>query len=91
MKQKNIFYKIAFGLLIIVVIKLTGCSSTKETAIVKSGAQMWGESCIKCHNSPSPDTFSDVEWEVAMMHMRVRAKLTEEESKKIADFLKTAN
>ncbi len=37
------------------------------------------------------ETFSDAEWDVAAMHMRVRAKLTEEEATKIAEFLKIAN
>ncbi len=57
----------------------------------KSGAQLWGENCVRCHNTPSPGTFSDIEWDVAVMHMRVRANLTEDEAVKIAGFLKTAN
>lgn len=67
------------------------CSTTSSLADAKSGAQLWGENCIRCHNVPSPETFSDSEWDVAVMHMRVRANLTENEAVKIADFLKTAN
>ncbi len=68
-----------------------GCSATNELADAKSGAQLWGENCIRCHNIPSPETFSDTEWDIAVMHMRVRANLTENEAVKISSFLKTAN
>ena len=57
----------------------------------KSGAQIWGERCGFCHNVRSPTSFSDAQWEVATMHMRVRANLTEEERRKIFEFLKSAN
>ncbi len=70
---------------------ISSCSTNKNLIAQKSGAQLWGEACIRCHNTPSPDTFSDVDWDVAVMHMRVRAQLTEEEALKIAEFLKSAN
>ncbi len=91
MKRNKYSLIIGLGILLFVGVKLIGCSSSKEVTIVRSGAQLWGESCSKCHNAPSPETFSDVEWDVAVMHMRVRAKLTEEEASKIAEFLKIAN
>jgi hypothetical protein len=70
---------------------ISSCSSTSPIASNRSGAQLWGENCIRCHNAPSPITFSDVQWEVAVTHMRVRASLTELESNKIMEFLKSAN
>ncbi|KAA3638947.1 MAG: cytochrome c [Bacteroidetes bacterium] len=70
---------------------MNSCSATSELSASKTGAQLWGENCIRCHNAPSPETFSDTEWDVAVMHMRVRANLTEEEALKIVEFLKTAN
>ena len=57
----------------------------------KSGAQLWGERCGFCHNVRSPTSFSDAQWEVATMHMRVRANLTAEERTKIFEFLKSAD
>ena len=69
----------------------SGCTATSSLAEAKSGAQLWGENCLRCHNIPSPESFSDVEWDVAVMHMQVRAYLTETEAVKIAEFLKTAN
>ncbi len=79
-----------FALLMVVFIAVR-CSTTSSLAEAKSGAQLWGENCLRCHNAPSPETFSDSEWDVVVMHMRVRANLTENEAVKIADFLKTAN
>tara|TARA_R110000868_G_scaffold123812_2_gene327620 strand:+ start:354 stop:623 length:270 start_codon:yes stop_codon:yes gene_type:complete len=70
---------------------ITGCKTQTEMVKAKSGAQLWGENCIRCHNAPSPDTFSDVEWEVAGMHMQIRANLTEDETTKIIEFLQAAN
>ncbi|HEV2717109.1 MAG TPA: hypothetical protein VGU64_17725 [Terriglobales bacterium] len=54
----------------------------------KSGAQLWADNCQRCHNTRSPSSYNDAQWEVAMMHMRVRANLTPEEHKKILEFLK---
>jgi len=70
---------------------IVSCAPTSQVSSTKGGAELWGQNCIRCHNTPSPDTFSDVEWEVAVAHMRVRAYLTEEETDKIVEFLKTAN
>ena len=82
---------------------LAGCTSTpaehpgqktatgSAMATGKGGAQLWAESCVRCHNVRSPSIYSDAEWDVAMHHMRIRANLTAEESTKILEFLKSAN
>jgi hypothetical protein len=44
-----------------------------------------------CHNAPSPKDYSDTHWEVAVMHMRVQARLTGAEERKIVQFLKASN
>tara|TARA_R110000868_G_scaffold410826_1_gene700379 strand:- start:1086 stop:1391 length:306 start_codon:yes stop_codon:yes gene_type:complete len=81
---------------------IVSCSSTKdkytavtdveeEFKIEKSGAQMWGEACNRCHLAPSPADYNDTDWETISLHMRVRANLSEKEITKIASFLKSAN
>ncbi len=81
---------------------VVSCSSTKnkytdvanadeEFKIEKSGAQMWGETCNRCHLAPSPADYNDTDWETISLHMRVRANLTENEITKIEEFLKSAN
>lgn len=81
---------------------IVSCTSTKdkytavtevedEFKIEKSGAQLWGETCNRCHLAPSPADYNDTDWETISLHMRVRANLTEKESNKILEFLKSAN
>ena len=81
---------------------IVSCSSTKdkymsisdteeEFKIEKSGAQLWGEVCNRCHLAPSPADYNDTDWETISLHMRVRANLTEDEISKIETFLKSAN
>lgn len=59
--------------------------------IGKSGAQLWSEQCQRCHNVRSPSSYSPAQWEVAMLHMRVRANLTPAQHQTILEFLKSAN
>ncbi len=66
-------------------------ASTPTVASAKGAAQLWSENCSRCHNIRSPNSYSDAQWDVAMMHMRIRANLTAEEHKKILEFLKSAN
>ena len=75
------------------IIGATTFNSCKPTEAItaRSGAQIWGETCIRCHNTPSPATFSDVEWDVAAMHMQLRANLTADEIEKVTEYLKSAN
>jgi hypothetical protein len=78
-----------------------GCSTDKQPGEVaagtttpraeKSGAELWAENCVRCHNIRSPSSYSPAQWEVVMMHMRVRANLTPEEHKKILEFLKSGS
>lgn len=97
---------IVLALLAITGLTVVACSSTKknysepadtvadtddEFKIEKSGAQLWGETCNRCHIAPSPADYNDTDWETISLHMRVRANLTENESQKIEEFLKSAN
>ena len=67
-------------------------SDAQDTrAARESGAQLWAENCMRCHNLRSPETYSSAQWEVAVHHMRLRANLTGEETRKITAFLKSAN
>jgi len=58
----------------------------------KTGIQLWGENCGRCHNAPGPGEFSAANWEIIGRHMRIRTNITETEEQKIVDYLKsTAN
>lgn len=88
MKLSKIIIALAFiGYIIFFV------SSCKPSQFItaKSGAQLWGENCVRCHNIPSPNIYSDQQWELTVSHMRLRGNLTKEESDKITEFLQAAN
>ena len=56
-----------------------------------SGAQLWAQTCIHCHNSRSPASYSDTEWNIVMNHMRQQAHLTGGQYRKILEFLQASN
>lgn len=87
--MKNHILFIGFSVIALALI-INSCTTTKKI-IDKSGAQLWGENCQRCHNIPSPPDFSDSQWETIGMHMKIRANLTSEETKKIIEFLQSAN
>lgn len=55
------------------------------------GAQLWASNCGHCHNIRTPTFYSDSQWEVVALHMRIRANLTAEEHQAILAFLKSAH
>jgi len=90
MKRFIVFAFLAAGLATLT----PGCATAPhETASVKesNGSQLWAQNCARCHNSRSPSSYSDAQWDVAMLHMRVRANLTPTEHKAILEFLRAGN
>jgi hypothetical protein len=82
-----------FTFIVLAFVLLFSLPSCKPSAAVreKSGAVLWSENCSRCHYSPDPEDYNDAQWEVIVMHMRVRTSLTEDESQKILKFLQEAN
>ena len=78
---------IASCLVLLVSTSLHSCKVSQAVAD-KSGAQLWAENCQRCHNIPSPASYTAEQWETIGMHMQTRAMLTTQERKKIVDFLK---
>jgi len=85
--------RLVFGLVILTLggIMVTQSCKVPEAIANKSGAQLWGENCNRCHNAPDPKTYSDDQWDAATAHMQQKAILTEMEITKIRHFLKSAN
>ena len=69
--------------------RAAGCPIGQESG--KSGNQLWSENCVRCHNARSPSAYSRAQWDVIVHHMRLRANLTAEEARKVAEFLKAAD
>lgn len=91
MKSRKYIINAILGISFTTILFVAGCSSSQDTAIAKSGAQLWGENCVRCHNAPSPTAFSDIQWETIGQHMRIRANLTAQQTDKVVEFLKMAN
>jgi hypothetical protein len=90
--MKTLNKKNLMGILIAMVgiglfLSISGCFVSEKVA-AKSGAQLWAENCQRCHNMPSPSTFSPDQWETVGLHMQSRALLTDKEREKIVEFLK---
>jgi cytochrome c553 len=91
MKKYSIIIIVLFLLVISVSALISSCAVSQKVSD-KTGTQLWGENCGRCHNAPGPGEFSDASWEIIGTHMRIRAHITETEEKKIIDYLKsTAN
>ncbi len=75
----------------------TGAEGSMEhsTPIVASselsGSQLWEQNCARCHYMRGPRWYNDVEWDVAMLHMRIQTNLTGQEHRAILKFLQAAN
>lgn len=83
MKRNTII--IIFSLVTVGVLIVQSCVSTKITD--KSGTQLWSENCQRCHNTPPSSAFTNMQWEIINTHMRQRAMLTDDEYKKITEFM----
>ncbi len=90
MKKLIIMGLLAFSFVSLGILT-TGCTTQREIAAQKSGAELWAQNCIRCHNIPSPPSYTDVEWETIGLHMEMRANMTSEQITKIVEFLQAAN
>jgi len=84
--------------LLLFTITLVSCKSTNTTTdntqtsmVSQSGPELWGNNCARCHNSPSPDAYSDHSWTAIVNHMQKVAGLTVSDADKILEFLKSSN
>jgi hypothetical protein len=76
-------------------IVLTGCSTSNSRTVASNshpdGARLWSQNCVRCHNSRPPTEYSSAQWDVVMLHMRVRAGLAAKDANSIREFLHSAN
>ncbi len=85
--KKNTILSLLVFLIGLTAVILNSCTASQKVQS-KSGAQLWAENCQRCHNIPSPSTFSPEKWETIGMHMQSRGLITNKERDKIVAFLK---
>ena len=90
MRNKNKGIK-ALGLIIVTLLVLMGQSCVSPQVSDKTGVQLWGENCTRCHDAPGGSEYTRGQWDVIIKHMRVRSNLTKNESDQIANYLKSYN
>lgn len=88
--KKCIIILFAFLLILSLnTVVMSSCTVSKKVQD-KTGTQLWGENCGRCHNAPGPGEFNGVNWDIIGRHMRVRAQITATEEKKIIEYLKSS-
>jgi len=70
---------------------MLACAAPGAGSEPLSGVAAWQANCSNCHAFRSPEDYSDSQWGVAMMHMRIRANLPADEARAIEEFLKSSN
>ena len=63
----------------------------KDPAANESGAQIWAENCMRCHQLRSPSQYTPAQWGIIVQYMRLRAGLTGTQAKKVLAFLQSAS
>ena len=76
-----------FSIILTIGLAVASCTASQKVAN-KSGAQLWAENCQRCHNTPSPSSFTHEQWETIGLHMQTRSQITDVERNKIVEFLK---
>jgi len=57
---------------------------------IANGAQVWADTCMRCHNVRPPSDLTSRAWSFSMNHMRVRAGLTGQETRDILAFIRAS-
>ncbi len=94
MQIKNVLIQSSLAAVVVALVGVgyASMAGTPGTADANpDGEKIWAQTCNRCHNVRSPNTYTDAQWDVALMHMRVRANLTAEQYRLILDYLKTHN
>jgi hypothetical protein len=54
----------------------------------KIGVEVWTQNCGNCHSIQPAARYTAENWSSLIIHMRITARLTDEESSAVAEFLK---
>lgn len=94
------FSKIRNGFLLLTLVLAIGCGSALympssvdadragvSTESLLIGRSLYINKCGSCHNLYLPELYTQAQWLKVMPSMQKKAKITDEESKQITDFL----
>jgi mono/diheme cytochrome c family protein len=58
-----------------------------KVAAQRSGAQVWAETCGNCHMLQPANRYTAERWSIIVRHMQINARLTDEETNAVREFL----
>lgn len=59
--------------------------------LIGQGAQVYADTCARCHNARSGTERTDMEWVAIVGHMRARANLSKTRARAVLAFLQATN
>ena len=89
--MKRIGASLVLALLGLLVMGVPAEAKERRSSTSWTGADLYNATCARCHSARPPVERSDKQWKIIMGHMRLRANLTAEESKKILEYLQNSN
>jgi hypothetical protein len=65
-------------------------AASSDSYMGLTGEELWSNNCLRCHNIRPPTMYGNVQWDVIVHHMRLRANITGQEQRAIVEFLKSS-
>src|SRR5512134_1395727 len=74
--------------LLVGVLAIAALWSPTESVAQRSGVEIWGAVCGRCHLIQPPDRYTAKDWDAIATHMTVTARLTTAQGEAILAFLR---
>ena len=88
--MKNIIKTTTLALGVLLSMNTTVLADEATQVDIANGAQVWADTCMRCHNVRPPSDLTIRAWSFSMNHMRVRAGLTGQETRDILAFIRAS-
>ena len=88
--MKNIIKTTTLALGVLLSMNTTVLADEATQVDIANGAQVWADTCMRCHNVRPPSDLTIRAWSFSMNHMRVRAGLTGQETRNILAFIRAS-
>ena len=69
------------------IILMALCFAEEATA-QRRGVEIWGPTCGNCHSMQPASRYTSAKWGPIMVHMKINARLSDEESQAVLEYLK---
>lgn len=66
-------------------------TAQQDAALIGKGAQLYAQTCSRCHNPRGATERTDAEWGLIVLHMRARAVMSRSQAEAVLAFLQATN